>query len=92
VSKEYIKIKENTMSKTVTLRLNDKIYERFKKLAEEDNRSLSNFIETSTLRYIEEHGYADDFEMDEIRNNRSLNLSLKRGLKDAALKKGKFVE
>ena len=80
------------MSKTVTLRLDDKLYKRFKKLAEEDNRSLSNFIETSTLRYIEEHAYADDFEMDEILNNKSLNLSLKRGLKDAASKKGKFVE
>ena len=80
------------MSKTVTLRLDDKLYKRFKKLAEEDNRSLSNFIETSTLRYIEENAYADEFEMEEIFNNKSLNLSLKRGLKDAASKKGNFVE
>ena len=79
------------MSKTVTLRLNDDIYKRFRKLAEEDNRTLSNFIETSTLRYIEDHGLADDFEMDEIKNNRSLNLSIKRGLKDADAKKGSFV-
>ena len=56
------------------------------------SKTVSNFIETSTLRYIEEHGYADDFEMDEIRGNRSLNLSLKRGLKNAAAKKGRFVE
>ena len=40
------------MSKTVTLRLNDDTYAKFRAFAESDNRSLSNFIETSALRYI----------------------------------------
>jgi len=80
------------MSKTVTLRLNENIYELFRSLAESDNRTLSNFIETSTLRYIEEHEYVDDYEMEEIRKNQQLNRSLKRALKDMKSQKGNFVE
>ena len=80
------------MSKTITLRLNENIYELFRSMAESDNRTLSNFIETSALRYIEEHEYVDEYEMDEIRENQQLNRSLKRALKDMKAKKGKFVE
>ena len=80
------------MSKTITLRLNENIYELFRAMAESDNRTLSNFIETSALRYIEEHEYVDEFEMDEIRENQQLNRSLKRALKDMKAKKGNFVE
>lgn len=80
------------MSKTVTLRLDENIYELFRAMAESDNRTLSNFIETSALRYIEEHEYVDDYEMKEIRANKQLNRSLKRALKDMKAKKGKFVE
>ena len=80
------------MSKTVTLRLNQNIYELFRTMAESDNRTLSNFIETSALRYIEEHEYVDDYEMEEIRENQQLNRSLKRGLKDMKSQKGNFIE
>ena len=79
------------MSKTVTLRLQEKVYEKFKQLAEADNRSLSNFIETAALRFIEEQEYADEFEMAEIRANIDLNRSLDRGLRDAKAKRGKFA-
>ncbi len=80
------------MSKTVTLRLNENIYDLFRAMAESDNRTLSNFIETSALRYIEQHEYVDDYEMDEIRENQQLNRSLKRAIKDMKSQKGKFVE
>ncbi len=53
------------MSKTVTLRLDDDIYSQFRRLAEEDHRTLSNFIITSTKRYIVEH----ESVMDKILNN-----------------------
>ena len=79
------------MTKTITLRLNEERYLRFRQLAEENNRSLSNFIETAVLRYIEEQGYADEFEMSEIRANKELNNSLLRGLKDAGAGKGQFA-
>lgn len=79
------------MSKTVTLRLDEKIYKKFRGLAKNDNRPLSNFIETAALRFIEEHEYVDEFEMAEIRDNVNLNQSLKKGLRDAKAKRGSFV-
>jgi len=79
------------MTKTITLRLNEERYLRFRHLAEEDNRPLSNFIETAVLRYIEDQGYVDEFEMSEIRENEDLNASLIRGLKNAETGKGKFA-
>ncbi len=79
------------MSKTVTLRLNEKTYRQFRELAEQDNRPLSNFIETVALRYIEEHGYVDEFEMTEIHANEELNRSIRNGLQDAKSVRGQFA-
>ena len=79
------------MSKTVTLRLDEKVYQRFRGLAARDNRPLSNFIETAALRFVEEHEYADEFEMAEIKNNASLNRSIKSGLRDAKAKRGRLA-
>lgn len=77
---------------TVTIRLPDAQYRLFRKLAEEENRSLSNFIETATMRHIEETEMADPFEMAAIRGNKELNDSLKRAHRDVQAKRGRFVE
>ena len=79
------------MSKTVTLRLDESVYGKLRNWAERDNRALSNFIETAALRFIEEHEVVDEFEMAEIEENKALNASLKKGLKDAKAGKGHFV-
>ena len=79
------------MSKTVTLRLPDDTYQRFRILAERENRPLSNFIETAAFRYTESDQYVDEFEMEEIRTNAALNQSLKQGVKDAKAGRGRFV-
>ena len=79
------------MSKTVTLRLDEKVYRKFRGLAEHDNRPISNFIETAALRFIEEHEYIDEFEMAVIKSNASLNRSIKAGLRDAKAKRGHFA-
>ena len=79
------------MSKTVTLRLDERVYERFRTFAERDNRTLSNFIETAALRFIESEQFADEFEMEEIKFNKSLNQSLKSGLTDVKAKRGHFA-
>ena len=52
---------------------------------------LSNFIETAVLRYLEREEYVDEFEMEEIRTNRGLNASLKRGVADAKTRRGRFA-
>jgi predicted DNA-binding protein len=80
------------MSKTVTLRLSEENYEKFKNLAKRDNRPISNFIETAVNRFIEQNIFVDEFEMNEIRNNSELNRSLKRGLADMKSRKGRFVK
>ena len=79
------------MSKTVTLRLDEDVYQRFRTMAERDNRPLSNFIETAVLRYLEREEHADEFEMEEIRANRNLSASIKRGLADAKAGRGRFA-
>jgi hypothetical protein len=80
------------MSKTVTLRLNDNIYNMFRNYAVGENRTLSNFIETSVLRFIEHHQFVDEYEMTEIKNNKELNDSINRAIIDVNAKKGRFVE
>ena len=79
------------MSKTITLRLDEKVYNRLKDLAIQDNRPISNFIETAALRYIEQNEYADEFEMEEIKSNDNLNKSIESGLRDVKAKRGRFV-
>jgi len=81
-----------SMSKTITLRLSEENYKVFRKLADRDNRPISNFIETAVKRFIEHNVSVDEFEMEEIRSNSELNKSLKRGLADMKSKKGRFVE
>lgn len=71
--------------------MDEKVYNRFRDLAQHDNRPLSNFIETAALRFVEEHEYVDEFEMAEIRDNANLNRSIKSGLRDAKAKRGRFV-
>ena len=80
------------MPKSVTLKLNDRIYQMFCDLANNENRSLSNFIETAVLRLIEQNQLIDEFEMAEIKHNEELKSSLNRAIQDAREKKGHFVE
>ena len=80
------------MSKTITLRLSEENYKVYRKLSDRDNRPISNFIETAVKRFIEHNIHVDEFEMEEIQNNTELNKSLKRGLADMKLKKGRLVE
>ncbi len=79
------------MHKTITLRLEEGKYDMIRKLAELENRPISNFIETATIRYIQANEYADEFEMEEIRSNKKLNESIARGIADANANRGRFI-
>jgi len=81
----------NNMSKTVTLRIKSNLYEKLKEHAKSENRTLSNFIETAALTYIEQIELIDEFEMREILSNADLLERLQRGSLDAKHKKGRFV-
>jgi len=80
------------MTKTITLRLKEDKYQRFKQLAECDNRSISNFTENAALRFIEQKEYLDDFENDEILSNKELMDSIERGYEESIEGKGKLVD
>jgi len=80
------------MTKTITLRLQEDKFQRFKQLAECDNRSISNFTVNAAWRFTEEEGYMDDFENEEILSNKELMDSIQRGCEESIKGKGKLVE
>jgi predicted transcriptional regulator len=80
------------MSKTVTLRLKDDVYNAFLEAALAENRPLSILIETAAISKIREQQFVDDVEMAEILADRNLVKRIKQGSREARLRKGRFVE
>jgi predicted transcriptional regulator len=80
------------MSKTVTLRLKDDVYNVLREAALAENRPLSNLIETAALSKIREQQFVDDTEMAEILANEDLVKRIKQGSREAQVRKGRFVE
>ncbi len=80
------------MSKTVTLRISEEHCEAFKKFARQDNRTLSNAIETLALKELERVQFVDEIEREGILGDKDLMARIGRGVKEARAKKGRFVE
>ena len=80
------------MSKTVTLRLKEEVYDAFKEAAKAENRSLSNLIETAALNKIREQQFVDDLELAEILADQKLMNRIEKGSREAHLRKGHFIE
>ncbi len=79
------------MPKTLTVRIDDSTYRLIAEAAASENRSVSNFIETAARqRAVSEIFVADD-EMQEIRSDPALGRRLKKGHREAAAGKGRFV-
>jgi uncharacterized protein (DUF1778 family) len=76
------------MPKTLTLRIEDKIYKIFKEAAKGENRSISNFIEKAAYNYLISDQYVSDEEMNEIVSDKALLKGFKNSLDD--IKKGNF--
>lgn len=73
------------MAKTITVRLEDNIYEMFKRAAEGEKRTISNYIEYATLNYTVSETVVDDLEMAEILD---LEKDIKKGMSD--IKAGRY--
>jgi len=73
------------MAKTITLRIDDSVYNTLKRAADGDRRTISNFIEYATVNYILNNNTVDDNEMNEIL---SFEKDLKKGLND--IKGGRY--
>jgi len=77
--------------KNITVRFAPQVYEKLILSAKSENRSLSNFIETTMIENIEAKNFVDEFEMKEILSNKELLKSLEQGHQDAKAKRGRFV-
>lgn len=75
--------------KTVTMRVDDAIYDMIKLAAEGQKRNLSNFIEFATVQYLTSSQFVENDEMAEILEDKELVQNLMNGLED--FKKGEYT-
>lgn len=68
--------------KTVTMRVDDSVYDMIKLAAEGQKRNLSNFIEFATMQYLTSSQFVENDEMTEIMNDKELVQNLINGLSD----------
>jgi len=68
--------------KTVTMRVDDFVYDMIKLAAEGQKRNLSNFIEFATMQYLTSSQFIDSSEMQEITSDKELVENLMNGLED----------
>jgi len=67
------------MAKTITVRLDETTYDIFKKAAEGQKRTISNYLEYAALNFTVNESIVDDEEMREIL---TFEKDLKKGIKD----------
>jgi predicted transcriptional regulator len=77
------------MSKTITVRIDDSVYEIFKKAAAGQKRTISNYLEFATLNYTMNETVVDDAEMQEVL---SFEKDIKRGLSDISAGRYRIIE
>jgi len=75
--------------KTVTMRVDDSIYDMIKLAAQGQRRNLSNFIEFATMQYLTSSQFVEKDEMNEILEDKELVQNLMNGLED--FKKGDYT-
>ena len=73
------------MAKTITLRLDDNIYNTLKRAADGDRRTISNFIEYASINYILNYNTVDEDEMKELM---VFKKDIKKGMED--VRKGRY--
>lgn len=79
------------MTKTLTLRIDNRTYKSFVSRAKSQNRTVANFIENAVKEHILEQDFVDEYEMSGILSDRSLVRRLKRGSRETKTKKGKLI-
>ena len=77
------------MSKTITVRIDDNVYEMFKKAADGQKRTISNYVEYATLNYTVNEAIVDDAEMTEIM---AFSDELQKGLSDISAGRYTIIE
>ena len=77
------------MQKTITIRIDNTIYDIFKKAAEGQKRTISNYMEYAALNYTINESIVDDEEMQEILE---FEKDLKKGLSDISEGRYKVID
>lgn len=77
--------------KTVTMRVDDTVYNIIQLAAQGQKRNISNFIEFATMQYLTSAQYVENSEMAEILNDASLIENLKNGMEDVKNKEYTLV-
>ena len=67
------------MPKTITVRVEEDVYNLFKKAADGQKRTISNYLEYATINYTINETIVDDIEMQEIIG---FSKEIKKGLAD----------
>jgi uncharacterized protein (DUF1778 family) len=83
------KYSKDYLMKTVTMRVDDSIYDMIKLAADGQKRNLSNFIEFATMQYLTSSQFVENSEMNEIMEDKELVQNLMNGLND--LKNGDYT-
>jgi len=83
-----IEAEEYNMAKTITVRVNDDVYDMLKKAAEGQKRTISNYIEYATINYTVNEAVVDDIEMNEVL---SFSRDIKKGLADISAGRYKII-
>lgn len=86
----HIEYKGTTM-KTVTMRVDDAVYNIIQLAAQGQKRNISNFIEFATMQYLTSAQYVENSEMAEILNDTSLVENLRQGKEDVKNKEYTIV-
>lgn len=76
------------MAKTITVRVENSTYDIFKKAAEGQKRTISNYLEFAALNYTVNEAVVDDSKMKEIL---SFGNDIKNGLADISAGKYNII-
>ena len=76
------------MAKTITLRVDDNIYDTLKRAADGDRRTISNYIEYAAINYIFNSNTVDDAEMNEAL---FFKKDINKGIEDVKKRRYKIV-
>ena len=77
------------MAKTITLRVDDNVYNTLKRAADGDRRTISNYVEYATMNYIFNNNIVDDTEMNETI---FFEKDIKKGIEDINKGRYKIIE
>ena len=80
------------MSKTITVRLDDDVYQTIKSAAQAEKRTISNLVEFATVSYLESSNFVSDEEMRDLQEDKNLIRHLQDSLKDIERGNYRIVE